>query len=70
MVAGLFWGLGFPLGKLALREVGPAHLMLWRFAAASLAASPFAFRDASTRAVKVLAAKRHGLPTEQWGPRR
>lgn len=50
-LAGLFWGLGFPLGKLALREVGPAHLMLWRFAAASLAGLPFAFRHAATRAL-------------------
>lgn len=40
--AGLFWGLGFPLGKLALREVTPAHLVLLRFMVASLAALPFA----------------------------
>ncbi|MFS0771565.1 DMT family transporter [Sphingomonas sp. 1P08PE] len=40
-LAGLFWGLGFPLGKLALREVEPAHLVLWRFAVASAAALPF-----------------------------
>jgi drug/metabolite transporter (DMT)-like permease len=40
-LAGIFWGLGFPLGKLALREVGAAHLVLWRFAVAGLAALPF-----------------------------
>ncbi len=42
-LAGLFWGLGFPLGKLALREVGAAHLIFWRFAVASIAALPFVF---------------------------
>ncbi|MDP1025928.1 DMT family transporter [Sphingomonas sp. KR1UV-12] len=40
-LAGLFWGLGFPLGKLALREVEPAHLVLWRFVVAAVAALPF-----------------------------
>ncbi len=43
-LAGLFWGLGFPLGKLALREVEPAHLVLWRFAVAALVSLPFALR--------------------------
>jgi drug/metabolite transporter (DMT)-like permease len=42
-VAGLSWGLGFPLGKLALREIGPAHTILLRFVFASLAALPFLF---------------------------
>jgi drug/metabolite transporter (DMT)-like permease len=42
-VAGLFWGLGFPLGKLALREITPAHMVLFRFLVASLASIPFAF---------------------------
>jgi len=40
--AGVFWGLGFPLGKLALSEVTPAHLVLLRFLVAGLAALPFA----------------------------
>ncbi|WP_312166844.1 DMT family transporter [Phenylobacterium sp.] len=49
--AGAFWGLGFPLGKLALRETDAAHMVLLRFAVAALAAAPFAFRDARTRAL-------------------
>ena len=49
--AGAFWGLGFPLGKLALREIDAAHMVLLRFAVAALAAAPFAFRDAETRAL-------------------
>jgi drug/metabolite transporter (DMT)-like permease len=36
--------MGFPLGKLALREIGPAHMILLRFAVASLVALPFAVR--------------------------
>lgn len=43
-LSGLCWGLGFPLGKLALRDIGPAHMILLRFAVASLVALPFAFR--------------------------
>ena len=31
IMAGVFWGGGFPLGKLALREVDAAHLVLLRF---------------------------------------
>lgn len=42
ILAGLCWGLGFPLGKLALRETNPAHMVLLRFAVATLAALPFA----------------------------
>lgn len=41
-LAGICWGLGFPLGKLALREISASHLVLLRFAVASLAALPFA----------------------------
>ena len=29
-LAGLAWGLGFHLGKLALREIDPAHMVLLR----------------------------------------
>jgi len=50
-VAGLFWGLGFPLGKLALRAVEPAHMVLLRFAVASIAALPFALAGAEARAL-------------------
>lgn len=49
--AGLFWGLGFPLGKLALREVAPAHMVLLRFAVASILALPFALASAESRAL-------------------
>ena len=50
-VAGCFWGLGFPLGKLALREIAPAHMVLLRFAVASIVALPFALADAEARAL-------------------
>jgi drug/metabolite transporter (DMT)-like permease len=53
-LAGLGWSLGFPLGKLALREVSPAHLILWRFLFASIAALPFAL----TRKARALFANR------------
>lgn len=49
--AGLFWGLGFPLGKLALREVEPAHMVLLRFVVASVLALPFALATAESRAL-------------------
>lgn len=49
--AGLFWGLGFPFGKLALREVTPAHMVLLRFAVASIVSIPFAFRSAEARSL-------------------
>jgi drug/metabolite transporter (DMT)-like permease len=49
--AGLFWGLGFPLGKLALREVEPVHMVLLRFILASVLAAPFAFGTAVSRAL-------------------
>ncbi|MBI0475817.1 DMT family transporter [Sphingomonas sp. MA1305] len=41
ILAGLCWSLGFPLGKLALRETTPAHMVLLRFAVAAVAALPF-----------------------------
>ncbi|KQU56149.1 transporter [Sphingomonas sp. Leaf339] len=50
-LAGLFWGLGFPFGKLVLREVMPAHMVLLRFAVASMASIPFAFGSAEARAL-------------------
>nr|WP_277872732.1 DMT family transporter [Sphingomonas ginsenosidivorax] len=51
MLAGVFWGLGFPLGKLALRELEPSHMVLLRFAVASLVSLPFAFASAEARAL-------------------
>lgn len=51
ILSGLFWGLGFPFGKLALREIDAAHMVLLRFCFASLVALPFAFRSAEARAL-------------------
>ncbi|WCT75239.1 DMT family transporter [Sphingomonas naphthae] len=50
-IAGVFWGLGFPLGKLALREIAPPHMVLLRFAVAALVALPFAIRTPAMRAM-------------------
>ena len=49
--AGVFWGMGFPLGKLALRETDAAQVVLLRFAVAALVALPFALRGRETRAL-------------------
>jgi len=46
-LAGLFWGLGFPLGKLVLRETDAAHMVLLRLGIAAIAALPFALRPAA-----------------------
>ncbi|RDE05066.1 DMT family transporter [Sphingomonas aracearum] len=48
-LAAFSWALGFPLGKVALAELSPAHLILLRFAVASVAALPFALRSARAR---------------------
>jgi len=50
-VAGLCWGLGFPLGKVVLAETNAAHMVLLRFAVAAVAALPFALARAETRAL-------------------
>ena len=50
-LAGVCWGLGFPLGKLALRETDAAHVVLLRFAVAALVASPFALARPEARAL-------------------
>jgi drug/metabolite transporter (DMT)-like permease len=50
-LSGLCWGLGFPLGKLALREVEPAHMVLLRFGVASIVALPFALAGGEARAL-------------------
>lgn len=50
-LAGACWGLGFPLGKLALAEVAPAHLVLLRFLVAGIAALPFALGSREARAL-------------------
>jgi drug/metabolite transporter (DMT)-like permease len=48
-LAGLCWGIGFPMAKLALRETEAAHMVLLRFAVAAVAALPFVIRRADTR---------------------
>lgn len=50
-LAGVFWGLGFPLGKMALREMDAAHMVLLRLTVAALAALPFALARRETRAL-------------------
>lgn len=50
-LAGVCWGLGFPLGKLALREMEAAHMVMLRFAVAAVAAAPFALASAPARAL-------------------
>jgi drug/metabolite transporter (DMT)-like permease len=50
-LAGLCWGIGFPMAKLAMRETDAAHMVLLRFAVAALAALPFVVRRADTRAL-------------------
>jgi drug/metabolite transporter (DMT)-like permease len=42
--AGTLWGLGFPLGKVALRELPPATIVFYRFALASALLMPMALR--------------------------
>lgn len=50
-LAGVFWGLGFPLGKIALHEMAPAHMVLLRFAVAAIVSLPFALRAREARAL-------------------
>jgi drug/metabolite transporter (DMT)-like permease len=51
VLSGLFWGLGFPLGKAALRELDAAHMVTLRMVFAALAAAPFALRRPEARAL-------------------
>lgn len=51
IMAGVFWGLGFPLGKLILTEAEASHMVLLRFAVATVAALPFALRSPESRAL-------------------
>lgn len=43
--AGCFWGTGFFFGKIALREMGVGHMVLYRLGFGSVALLPFAFRS-------------------------
>ena len=49
--AGLFWGMGFPLGKLVMAETDAAHMILLRMAIAAVAALPFALASREARAL-------------------
>lgn len=49
VLAGIFWALGFPFGKLALGELSAAHLILLRFVVAAIVALPFAVRSREAR---------------------
>ena len=51
IMAGVFWGLGFPLGKLILTETEAAHMVLLRFAVAAAASLPFALKSRESRAL-------------------
>lgn len=51
ILSGICWGLGFPLGKLALAELPAAHMVLWRFAVAAAASAPFALATPQARAL-------------------
>jgi len=42
-LAGCFWGTGFYFGKLALKEMGVGHMVLYRFLFASLGMLPILF---------------------------
>ena len=50
-IAGIFWGLGFPLGKIALHEMAAAHMVLLRFAVAAVVSRPFALASREARAL-------------------
>ena len=40
-ISGCLWGTGFPLGKVALVEIGVSHLILYRLLFACLGLAPF-----------------------------
>jgi len=48
-LAGIFWGLGFPLGKIVLHEMAPAHMVLLRFLVAGIVSLPFALATREAR---------------------
>ncbi len=51
ILSGLCWGVGFPLGKLAMREVGAGQMIALRFIIAALVALPFALWSREARAL-------------------
>ena len=50
-LACLIWGSGFLFGKLAQAELGVGHMMLYRFAFASVGFLPFLIRDKARRSI-------------------
>lgn len=66
IVAGISWGVGFPLAKLTLAELGAAHMILTRFLIASCLALPLILRTADTR--KALSDPRVILAGAVYGP--
>ncbi len=53
-LAGTFWGMGFFFGKIALREMNSAHMVLYRFLFACLGLVP------------ILLLRRPGLNAREW----
>lgn len=51
ILSGLCWGTGFPMGKLALREIGPGQMIALRFIIAGLVSLPFALASREARAL-------------------
>lgn len=66
VVAGISWGVGFPLAKLTLTELGAAHMILARFIIASCLALPLILRTPESR--KALADPRVILAGAVYGP--
>jgi drug/metabolite transporter (DMT)-like permease len=50
-VAGLCWGIGFPMGKVAMAEIPAMQMVLLRFLVGAAAALPFILRGRETRAI-------------------
>src|SRR5579859_6476385 len=48
-MAGCLWGTGFYFGKLALREMGVGHMVLYRFLFASIGMLPMLWTHARRR---------------------
>ncbi len=51
--SGLCWGLGLPLGKLALAETGASHMILLRFVVAGIACAPLVLGSSAGRRLMV-----------------
>lgn len=49
IAASVCWGVGFPLAKVTFAELGPAHMILLRYAIASLLSLPLILRNRASR---------------------